>query len=243
MIKEALQYIVGMKEAQIVELNGRTYTDKRLFEVAPERNYARSFAISTLSSLMDYLNDNPDHIDLEKVILHIFDYKTIEVFSTLDSYKSREYFITCKAKTPEFEFQQFYDAESFNIALQSLFCSGGDRDTILSIVGNVKTNNVNTASDNGVTQTVQTKKGIVLGEDTIIPNPVSLAPYRTFAEVNQPMSSFVFRAREREGSKAPEFALFEADGGTWKLIAVQRIKEYVIKHLIGRSLEKITILA
>lgn len=242
MIKEALQYIVGMKEAQITELNGHTYTDKKLFEVMPERNYAKPFVISTLSSLMDYLNSNPDNIDLKKAVLHISDYKAIEVFSTLDLYKAREDFIICKAKTPEFGFQQFYDAESFNIALQSLFCSGGDRDTVLSIVGNVKTNNVNTASDNGVTQTVQTKKGIVLGEDTIIPNPVSLAPYRTFAEINQPMSSFVFRAREREGLKVPEFALFEADGGTWKLTAVQRIKEYVIKHLAGQA-SKITILA
>lgn len=240
MIKEALQYIVGMKEAQVVELNGHTYTDKNLTEVRPKADFAEAFTISTLSSLMNYLNKNPDSIDLKNVILHIVDYKTIKVFSTLNCYKDRDYFIICMAETPEFKFQQFYGAESFNIALQSLFCKGGDRDAILSIVGNVKTKDVSTTSDNGITQTVQTKKGVVLGIDTVIPNPVTLAPFRTFVEVNQPISSFVFRAKE--GDDMPLFGLFEADGGAWKLVAVQRIKEYIIKNLKGEAID-ITILA
>jgi hypothetical protein len=51
---------------------------------------------------------------------------------------------------------------------------------------------------------------------------VVLAPYRTFVEVTQPESDFVFRMQN-----GPRCALFEADGGAWKLTAMRHIKEYL----------------
>ena len=140
-----------------------------------------------------------------------------------------------------FNFGHFYDAESFNIALQSMFCDAGNRADILKIVGNVKAEGVQATSDNGVTQSVVTKQGIVLGNNTDLPNPVQLAPFRTFVEISQPITQFVFRARGEEGM--PMFALFEADGGVWKLTAVQRIKEYIEKALEEKGIKDISIIA
>lgn len=61
-----------------------------------------------------------------------------------------------------------------------------------------------------------------------MPNPVYLAPYRTFAEIEQPVSKFVFRMES-----GPKAALFEADGGAWKNEAILKIKEYLQKELSG----------
>jgi hypothetical protein len=50
---------------------------------------------------------------------------------------------------------------------------------------------------------------------------VRLAPWRTFREVAQPVSSFLFRVQK--AGDLPQFALFEADGSAWKLEAVANI--------------------
>ena len=76
-----------------------------------------------------------------------------------------------------------------------------------------------------------------------VPNPVSLIPYRTFLEVPQPASDFVFRISEGRGG-APAFKLVAADGGLWKSQAVDNVKNYLVKALADvPDREKITIIA
>lgn len=62
-------------------------------------------------------------------------------------------------------------------------------------------------------------------EDVIVPNPVSLRPYRTFSEVKQPESNYVFRIKDSD--RGPAFKLVEADGGLWKNATMRKIKEYL----------------
>ncbi|NQK92942.1 hypothetical protein HO498_01330 [Streptococcus suis] len=73
-------------------------------------------------------------------------------------------------------------------------------------------------------------------KSTLAPNPVTLRPYRTFAEVEQPASQFIYRI-----DKAGYMALFEADGGKWKLDAINNIATY-LKSKLGEQ-ANITILA
>ena len=54
----------------------------------------------------------------------------------------------------------------------------------------------------------------------------TLAPFRTFSEIEQPESSFVLRVNDRG-----RVGLFEADGGAWRNTAMLRIKEYLDNHL------------
>ena len=86
-------------------------------------------------------------------------------------------------------------------------------------------------SDNGVTQTVSVQSGISLAGTKKIPNPVSLAPFRTFVEVEQPESLFILRVTD--GRSGPELALFEADGGAWRLAAINSIKDWLQEQLPG----------
>jgi len=68
--------------------------------------------------------------------------------------------------------------------------------------------------------------GVASVSEVRVPNPVSMKPYRTFVEVDQPESNFIFRMRE--GMQA---ALFEADGGAWKNVAMNNIKKYFDDNL------------
>ena len=91
-------------------------------------------------------------------------------------------------------------------------------------LSNVKTTVETGMADDGVSQTVQAKKGIASVENVVLPNPVTLRPYRTFVEVEQPASKFVFRARDDDGM---EFMLVEADGGAWRGEAMKNIKTFL----------------
>lgn len=72
-----------------------------------------------------------------------------------------------------------------------------------------------------------------------VPNPVELAPYRTFLEVEQPESQFIFRMKD-----GPRCAIFEADGGAWRNQAITNIREYLKNELFEEiDSNRITILA
>jgi hypothetical protein len=147
----------------------------------------------------------------------------------------RSYFIDCKAMTPNITFERFMDTEQFNIMLQSCFLENADRAAVLKVVGNIKEDNVRTTGDNGVTQVVTAKAGVSTVSDVIVPNPVTLCPFRTFPEVDQPESQFVFRMKE-----GPCAALFEADGGKWKIYAMQNVKKYLAEKLDGCNVKIIS---
>ena len=81
-----------------------------------------------------------------------------------------------------------------------------------------------------MTQKATIKTGISTVGDAIVPNPVTLRPFRTFVEVEQPESSFVFRMRQGDG-RGVECAVYEADGGAWKNEAMESVKEYLKEGL------------
>lgn len=98
--------------------------------------------------------------------------------------------------------------------------------TILQVVGNLKEDAVRTMTDDGVSQVTAVRTGVATVADVKVPNPVSLRPFRTFIEVDQPESRFIFRMRE--GGRC---AIFEADGGAWKLEAKKNIYNYLKEQL------------
>jgi len=82
-----------------------------------------------------------------------------------------------------------------------------------------------------VSQAMTVKTGICEVKEAILPNPVTLQPFRTFPEIEQPESKFIFRARK--GERTPSFALFEADGMAWESTAMLTIKEYLQEAVEG----------
>lgn len=235
MIKEALQYIVGMGKAEIHYEGGQALSDKKLHLI--ESPTAVPFVVHTLSGLVDYLKSSFDGDD--PVIVHVVSPTEVTVGSALNGDAARDYYIKAEALLPHFRFDSWYNTEEFNIKLQSCFVKNEDRDIMLKVVGNITEDQVKTVSDDGVSQAVVAKVGVASVGNVEVPNPVALAPYRTFVEVIQPESDFVFRMKS-----GPHCAIFEADGGAWKNEAIENIKEYlsaVLKDQIDS--ERITIIA
>lgn len=222
MIKEALEYIVSLKTPIINEIGGNTYSDKPLNRVSYVP-YASTIEMKTLTSLVEYIKASIDRMS-EKMIVHVVSPTEVHLYSSLDADRKREHLVEVNAELPDFRFGSFIDHESFVIALQSKFVSNADRDLVLRFAGTVEDGTVAEYGDDGVTQKATVKTGVASKADAVVPNPVNLIPYRTFLEVEQPASDFIFRMKSSCGVQC---AIFEADGGAWKNVAMSRIKSYL----------------
>lgn len=235
MIKEAIQYIVGLGNNEVRYENGQTFSTNKLHLI--EEPIAAKISVHSLSGLVEYLTSKFDGEN--PLMVHVESPTEVTVFSQLNGDRNREYLIKATAMLPSFTFENWYDPETFIIKLQSAFVKNDDRDVVLKVVGNIKEEDVKTYGDDGISQSVTAKVGVATVGQVEVPNPVALAPFRTFVEVEQPVSDFIFRMKN-----GPRSSLFEADGGAWKLEAMQNIKSYLAAALTKEIEDgKITIIA
>lgn len=243
-LREALQFITDLKEdalePKIVEIAEKTYCNQSLVRYGKE-DLAEAITASTLTSIVDYIKQKSDEMR-ESSILHIVNPTIVELYSGLLEEKRRETLFRSKAIVNEFEFDKWYDQERFLIELQANFIKNEDLEKIMMVAGNIQSGTTANYNDDGISQKTTIRSGVANNSDVIVPNPVKLMPYRTFNELKQPESAYVFRIRDEQG--APSFKLIEADGGIWKNEAMLSIKNYLQTEL-AEEIEKynITIIA
>lgn len=227
MIKEALQYIVGLKEPHLEEINGDMYADKELHRIDTYYPKARAIEMNTLTSLVDYIKAHIDEMS-DKMIIQVVNPTTVKLFSCLNDNREREYMVQVEALVPSFSYEKFIEHETFVINSQAKFLDDPktDKALLLKFAGTVESGTITNYGDDGVTQKATVSQGIASKTDAVVPNPVKLRPYRTFVEVEQPVSEFIFRIK---GDKYDGIlcALFAADGGAWKNVAMKNIKKYL----------------
>lgn len=232
-LKNALEYIasLGVRASMpaVVSIDGKKYCnmDLKRYDAAPK---ARAIEATTLTALMDYIRDAREELH-EKMIIQVMSPKEVRLYSGLLDEREREILFVAECMTPEFIYGREYDQKEFMIKIQSCFAKNRDDDqeNIQYLAGNIDSSQEAQFSDNGTMQTCVVKTGVATKENYMVPNPVTLTPFRTFSEVEQPASEFVFRVEQKNG--APAFKLVEADGGRWKNEAMHRIKAYIMQEL------------
>ncbi|MCD5204534.1 hypothetical protein IV286_05935 [Enterococcus faecium] len=228
-IKSALQYAVNLAEGQKViheQPNGKTFYDenkaslKELYLIP----YANSLEVNSLTGLVDYLKSHPDYL-FSPLILHVESPILVKVLSPLNEDRKRECLVYAKAILDNFPFSRFMDSESFIINIMSLFDRTDDAEAIRACASSLRIEGGADIKDDGTSQVVAVKQGATV-QQAKVPSPAILRPYRTFLEVEQPESPFIFRVNDRA-----DCALFDADGGLWKYEAMNNIKEYLATAL------------
>ncbi len=226
---------LGNALEQVVKLTRKAYEDKYVevdgYKYEIERDGLRllehpgfpksNVTLSTLTGMIDFIEREGN---VNEMMLVVKSPTEVKLVGRLDDHGERPTYAVAQADVPEFRYERWYGQSELIIALQAAFVENSetDRDILLQVIGNLKESHVNSASDDGVSQSVQINTGVASVATARVPNPVTLQPYRTFLEVKQPESKFVFRMRE-----GMEAALFESDGGMWKIEAKQAIKEYL----------------
>lgn len=248
--KEEFLFNAG-KEAQrmedipdIQEIDGHTYmfwhgTMKRVETVKPDRpEKPEVFEAFSLGGLVDFIKSDVDNLFNEPSIRHIVrvvNTKRVEVLSPMVGfYKERFMVAQCDALVPQIPFDTFMEVDEFQIMLQSRFAESDNRAKVLLLSGSLRTEQSGQIADDGVSQRVTINRGVATTENVTVKNPVVLKPLRTFYEVDQPESPFILRFDENARA-----ALFEGDGGAWKLRAVENIRAWLAEKLKGCNVEVI----
>lgn len=196
------------------------YANKPMTEFAREKNYADEIPLTSLRSICTMVCQEKDKTD-EKIFVRVVSPTDVRVFTGLDEDRKREHFYRCCADTPRISVNQAQSYQHAIIELRSLYIPNDGSAYLLRLLSSISEESKVVSSDNGVTQTVEAKKGINLSEQVPIEPRVILRPFRTFIEVDQPESEFLLRLEE--GSRV---ALWEADGGVWKLEATRNVAAY-----------------
>jgi len=221
---EFVQKIIDLAPIEQLEIDGREYADKKLNPIIPP--VAEPIGVNTLTGLRDYLEQNPDTLELSNLIIHVKNQCSVAIRSSLAAeWKQRNYYLLAEHTPKGFQFGTYLPIENFIIAMQTYFVQDEQTAAIIKLCGNLKQETGVTYTDDGISQEVQAKAGIARIENVALPNPVKLAPFRTFLEVEQPASNFVFRLKKTDAG--PVATLFEADGGGWTLEAIKRVRDWL----------------
>ena len=221
---------------EIKIIDGESYSPVSLQRVYSDPR-PTSIKVHSLSGIIDYLVDNIDNLANEKLFIQVVNHLNVIVYSNIHG-PSNERHAIIKAEFSEYEpfrFDEFIEQENFIVQCKSMFETTPDMEAIIKYTAKIDTEATIRTEDDGITQNINIKKGVsgVKTERGNIPSLVKLKPFRTFPEVEQPESNFLFRIKNIE--EKVYCSLFKADGGAWKNVARQNIRKYFDNNLKDTS--------
>ena len=233
MIKEAIDRIISLADGGILETSDGRKLWSKTGSPIEEPSVKPVATVKTLSALLGVF-DGPELSNMNKDFLQVIidDEHRVSVKSSVDKiWKKRDTFIQAVYDSIEFPFGRQLDQEGFVIASQCLFSDGADKKSVIDFVSSIASEEVMQSEDNGVAQSVVTKTAAHGRKESTRVGPiVTLKPFRTFPDVDQPESQFLLRFTQRKGA-LPLIALHEADGGKWRIQATKNIAEFLRAQL------------
>ncbi len=219
MIEKALKFLLTFRDTEITEHNGFKYAN-RILNQLPE-DAPSVFSTKTLASLVELILKENTHGSLNDLIIHVESPTKVNVHTALRNHLDRFNLYSAVAELPRITFENYMDVEQMNIMLKSTFVQSDMRDSLIQLLASLSEEAVKTTDDDGISQKVAVRTGVQTLSKVMVTPIVKLAPYRTFIEVPQPEGEFLLRLKT-----GPTAALFEADGGAWKMQARKNIKQY-----------------
>lgn len=231
MLKEAIEKIASMAKNEVHEVRGEYYSNEPVHHIEKVIERPDSYILSTLSSLSDMIMLELDKQRKLPLIVHVKTPDNVMVKSTYQDDYTRDFVYNAIADVPDTIIGKWTNQENAIIALRSTFVTTEDTDYLLQLLSKISDESKVTTTDNGVSQSVEAKTGIALLGKVPVKPKVTLRPYRTFFEVEQPESEYLLRVRD-----GGQIGVFEADGGAWMLSAKKNIKNYLEKQM-GKAIE------
>jgi hypothetical protein len=223
--------IVELRDEGIVkEIEGIPFAARKLEPIIFEPG-VDTIETNSLTGLIDYVKsaiEGPDA--LSGAFFHVVDHKTVRITTRISGkLRKRDNWAeaTLDKNLEAFHFGDFMSPEAFNIKLRSIFFPTADLEKLVAYCSKLTAGTEVKLLDDGITQEASIKKTIsgATKENVIAPVTVTLRPYRTFREIEQPSSEFLFRITLQ--NDIPKCGLFEADGGEWRLTAIKTITEFL----------------
>lgn len=226
MLKSAIEKIQDTTKPVLHEIEGRTFiitNQGGTEELRPSLDIAQRLDLTSLDALVKMIQSEALEKYPPPFYIMMPDHLTVDCFlqPNTELRNMRQKLYRAKATdVPGWEPAMTLPFEEAMIALRTRFQATNDTPYALKLLSDISTGAKITFNDNGIATTVVTKKGVDLQTNEAIRPIISLKPYRTFQEIEQPASEFLIRVNDRG------ISFIEADGGMWKLKARETIKEY-----------------
>lgn len=228
------------KENQVIEIEGVKYSPLSYTPIIFEPD-AEQLRLMTLSGLVDFINHNVDKLELSDYFIRVCGPGLVDFGSKLVGKTRTRDWLVRVAIDPDFEkfpFGKYLEVEPFVVGLRSMFEASDDLEKVIKYISSVRGGDSFSLDDDGVSQTAAVKSGVsgALTEKETAPAIVKLRPFRTFRDIPQTESEFLFRLKLIDAKDhIVGAALFEADGGRWRHYAALDVKKYLESALPGVS--------
>jgi hypothetical protein len=223
MIKDALQYLISLAIPTVREIDGLQWCDRNL--VLVHKPKVSPVALHTLTSFVLYVSRLLEDGWAGEVI--VVSPTDIQAIGPLEKDNNREVYVLAKAERAAIKDGTWMPHDAFMILLQTCFYRDEQLVELMSLLGNIRGEEIKTSEDDGVTQTALVKKGAHV-QRTPIENPISLRPLRTFPEIIPPQARYTLRL-QRGNDGSVSVALFEVQDGQWNYNAVCEIADFLTK--------------
>lgn len=214
-------------DAQAVqEIDGVKYTAGNLhaiYQPVPE-----TLLIESLDGMIDFIQNNRDGVKAEDLMIHVINHRQVCLYGRFNpetNGRTGYVMASLSEQFKPFPFNRYLDHEEFIIAMLTLFEPSPDQDAFIARVQAIKSKNDEKNHDNGVTMTKTQVQGLE-ADGMAQKEVVKLRPFRTFSEVPQAESQFIFRMKPGQLGGI-SLALFECDGGAW----VNGVRSNIVRYL------------
>ena len=229
-IRDAIDRIVKLAAPTIAPVGDRIMSNQPLFDVTPKQETPGSYGVNTLQGLVTMLKAEGPDLPC-RLMVSVDGPQKVTVCSDYWHWDDKNPYarVPLYAAMPDVPTATFGHTMSHDraiVELRSLYMPSYDLEYLLDLLSTIDTNEQISSEDNGVTQVATVRSGVQLKATQTIKPIVTLQPYRTFLEVEQPVSDFLLRV-DKEGG----IALHQADGGAWKLAAKRSIAAYLKEQL------------
>ena len=173
----------------VIRTISRHYSDRDLVRIEPHVYRPQQVGVNGLDSIVKLLKKELELFESVPLFIRVDGARKVSVFSSLDRYMRRDSLYEASCDVPGFT-DGFRDHEKAIIELRSKFAPSSGVEYLLDLISRISKENGVTTKDNGVSQEVEARTGISLKQMVQIKPRVSMRPYRTFLEVEQPESEF-----------------------------------------------------
>lgn len=199
-----------------------------LSQIRPEMDYATEIQLYSLDALVQMIKTEALRGYKPPIYIMAKGHDGVECFLSPNSelrYRRMTLYSVSAKDVPGWSAADVLPFEEALIAIRTRFQQTPDTEYLLKLLSEITNKAKVTYADNGIATSVVTQSGVALQQSVPIKPIVSLRPYRTFQEIEQPASEFHIRISERG------IRFIEADGGMWKLAARKSIVEYLGENL------------
>ena len=224
--------------------------------ILPTGEAVKCFSLTQMISFLKaYVNmperpiDEGEHLRDEPILINVENHERVVAIDNVhnDNGRLSELCISdMKAMLmfKAFDFGQQMTHEDIVIALMTKFVMDDSLRALLKFISSVRAEKVHTSDDDGISQVAAVKAGVHLTGAKDVQNLWHLQTYKTFPEVEQPVIPYILRLHQRD-EEMPKFALYECDGGLWKIKTTIAVREYLKNRLnneLGEMSSKVVVL-